>query len=361
MSNKAFSKSENEYVQWLWAWIHFGTSIFHLHEISLLHTDLNKGNVIYSTEGTVVMIDYGGIAKIDFPHDWEKIPTGLMPLFRWTDIDESSAFRFGYIHYGGELARKIFSYYRQKKGFNYFRFSDKYSYEPLQLDDFDKNSQEIEQEYQSWELLRKKMKYGNLLNGSLHIHHFYQWSTQRKDIEFSSEYEELRANEYHYLKHLVSSLVAQDSSEYFNALFNLEGFYYKLQEISKGLGITLLCKKLIKEYHLVLPEKLQEQIDNDENIALEYVTADEIEAIREIIEEPNIFRILWALDDLENGEIKKCITKTICQLGFRCGQQSPQPATTSVGFDRKATRNPQLHIVSAVSGNVKSNCINIDE
>jgi len=35
-------------------------------------------------------------------------------------------------------------------------------------------------------------------------------------------------------------------------------------------------------------------------------------------------------------------------LGFRCGQQSSQPATTSVGFDRKATRNPQLHIVPSV-------------
>ena len=28
-------------------------------------------------------------------------------------------------------------------------------------------------------------------------------------------------------------------------------------------------------------------------------------------------------------------------MGFRCGQQSPQPATTASGFDRKATRNPQ--------------------
>jgi hypothetical protein len=44
------------------------------------------------------------------------------------------------------------------------------------------------------------------------------------------------------------------------------------------------------------------------------------------------------------------ITKTICQLGFRGGQESPQPATTASGFDRKATRNPQLHIVPSVNG-----------
>ncbi len=48
------------------------------------------------------------------------------------------------------------------------------------------------------------------------------------------------------------------------------------------------------------------------------------------------------------------LTKTICQLGFRCGQQSSQPATAASGFDRKATRNPQLHIVPSVNGYLKN-------
>jgi hypothetical protein len=41
--------------------------------------------------------------------------------------------------------------------------------------------------------------------------------------------------------------------------------------------------------------------------------------------------------------------KNYIQLGFLYGQQSPQPATTASGFDRKATRNPQLYIVPYVS------------
>ncbi len=45
------------------------------------------------------------------------------------------------------------------------------------------------------------------------------------------------------------------------------------------------------------------------------------------------------------------ITKTIYQLGFPCGQTSAQPATAAVRLDRKATRNPQLHIVPSVSPN----------
>ena len=47
------------------------------------------------------------------------------------------------------------------------------------------------------------------------------------------------------------------------------------------------------------------------------------------------------------------VTKTICQLGFRCGQTTAQPATTASGLDRKATRNPQLHIVPSVIGYLK--------
>ena len=46
---------------------------------------------------------------------------------------------------------------------------------------------------------------------------------------------------------------------------------------------------------------------------------------------------------------KRLVTETICQLGFRCGQQSSQPATTASRFDKKATRNRQLHIFSAVT------------
>ncbi len=57
------------------------------------------------------------------------------------------------------------------------------------------------------------------------------------------------------------------------------------------------------------------------------------------------------------------LTKTICQLGFRCGQQSSQPATTASGFDRKATRNPQLHIVPSVVVQFRKagNILRVDE
>ena len=60
------------------------------------------------------------------------------------------------------------------------------------------------------------------------------------------------------------------------------------------------------------------------------------------------------LQTRQRSELRKRlqVTKTICQLGFRCGQECPQPAKAVSGFDRKATLNPQLHIVPYVN-NIK--------
>lgn len=55
----------------------------------------------------------------------------------------------------------------------------------------------------------------------------------------------------------------------------------------------------------------------------------------------------------KNNDRNECLalTKTICQLGFRCGQQSSQPAATAVGFDRKTARSRQLFIPSTLGVN----------
>jgi hypothetical protein len=48
------------------------------------------------------------------------------------------------------------------------------------------------------------------------------------------------------------------------------------------------------------------------------------------------------------------LTKTIYQLGFRCGQTSAQPAIAAVRLDRNEARNPQLYIVPSVINHIKS-------
>jgi hypothetical protein len=40
--------------------------------------------------------------------------------------------------------------------------------------------------------------------------------------------------------------------------------------------------------------------------------------------------------------------KNYMSIGFRCRQQSPQPAKAALGFDRNEARNPQMHIVPTV-------------
>lgn len=56
---------------------------------------------------------------------------------------------------------------------------------------------------------------------------------------------------------------------------------------------------------------------------------------------------------------KQLLTQTICQLGFPYRQLTLQPATALSWFDRKATRNPQLHIVPYVICQFKKRAANI--
>lgn len=45
---------------------------------------------------------------------------------------------------------------------------------------------------------------------------------------------------------------------------------------------------------------------------------------------------------------KAAVNKYIYQLEFMYKKKSLQPATTASGFDRKATRNPQLYIAPSI-------------
>lgn len=60
-------------------------------------------------------------------------------------------------------------------------------------------------------------------------------------------------------------------------------------------------------------------------------------------------------NQIKINKLHECqpLTKTMCQLGFRCGQQSPQPATTASVFNSKAIRSRQLYIILSVSTNLK--------
>jgi hypothetical protein len=57
--------------------------------------------------------------------------------------------------------------------------------------------------------------------------------------------------------------------------------------------------------------------------------------------------------DTDTEEIRTpAVTRTIYQLGFLCGQQSPQHATTASGLDKKESSNQQLPIIKNVINNI---------
>jgi hypothetical protein len=57
------------------------------------------------------------------------------------------------------------------------------------------------------------------------------------------------------------------------------------------------------------------------------------------------------------GDKRAGVNKNYMSIGASVRTQSPQPAKAVSGFDRKATRNPQLHIVPSVNANHKG-CAN---
>lgn len=297
--------SHSEDIQWLWAWVHLGVWTFREQELGLLSTDLSKGNILYSKDELELKIpDCGGVEKISFPDDWKKIPLGLMSLLCWTDIDQTAAFRFGYLHRGGIIAEKIFDELCRTYGIDGFEEFQDYSYNPLFQEEID-DDVSIKEQYLHWVNLRKQLKYADLLKGKLQLQHYYQWRKERDDFEYLSHNDLLIANEQHYLKHLVCALFHQDRHEFIIALLNLEGYYHDAYEVTKGLGITLLCKRYIRIFKLVdLPDRVLEQIANHEKL-VSVIPAIDIEVINRVIEQGNIFLILWQLDNLEHGEISR--------------------------------------------------------
>ena len=291
----------HNYADWICAWIKFGASIFALHDVGLTHADLSKDNVRYVRDKNsceVVFIDFGGMPKIAPVKDCHKISTSLMSLLRWVSDDELSAFRFGYLHYGGPLAEWIFNDIRNLRGLNGFRNCERVQYTSLGL-----NNYVDDEEYDKWIKFRKSMNYGNLLKTSLQVQHLYQWRTQRNTINFSNEAEVGKANEYHYLKHIACSFYERNFKELIIALLNLKGYYFNSHSYNKGLGLSLYCKFLINRTKIEIPQEHFETIERDIMLVSPEVNPAEINTLERMFSDSNIFHIMWCLDDLEMGEV----------------------------------------------------------
>ena len=291
----------HEYADWICSWIKFGASIFALHDIGLTHADLSKDNVRYVRDeysSEVVFLDFGGMPKVEPVKDWRKISTGLMSLLRWADDDELSAFRFGYLHYGGPLADRIFNDIRNRRGLNGFRNCEGVQYSPLDLDDI-----VDEEEYNEWIKFRKVMNYGNILKTSLQTQHLYQWRSQRNSINFSSDLELDKANEYHYLKHIACSFYERNIKELILSLLNLKGYYFKYYNYSKGLGLALYCKHIIDVSNIEVPQEQVEILRREIKLLSPKTNPVELATLKKIFKKSNVFKLIWCLNDLENGEL----------------------------------------------------------
>ena len=305
----------------LTAWVVFGARISKMHEIGLLSTDLHKDNIIYTKEDSLVCIDCGGTIIIDYPSYWEKIPKGLMSLFRWLDIDEIAAFRFGYIQHGGYIAELVFKRFRDKLGFHSFRDLKGVVYNPLNLDF---GASDVVDNYLSWKELRSRLPNGLLTTDSIDISKLNKWRSERKKVLgplfnnpkkvrkiFSSKcyYDKedvtVLADEYHYNKHLVAALRSSDLYSVLESLLNLHRICIWRMRYTTAFGLLYFYERLQDYYSDNIWVEGMKYFENVKRQMFEYISERDKKDFSCLEDIWNVFHYMWCLDDLEHGTLLK--------------------------------------------------------
>lgn len=292
----------NEYYQYYFKWVHFGATLAVLNEIGITHIDLSKSNVICSDEN-VVIIDYGGMPKIKIPKDIHLIAESFFTLFEWLSKEQRASVRFGYIQSAGLLGETVFDILRSEynltgidyKEYKYNSFSDEYEY---YISSFDVN------EYNKWKELRKKLKYGNL-HGAINIHQIKQWRYQRDNILILDESDQLKADKYHYKKHLIAALNDNNLGACFESLINLHGILIRELKLLPATGYLYICDLLYNQYkESFINSSIEKEYLDIFKKASEYYFAniDEIKLFPTT--KYDVLTLDWIWDDLENGEIQ---------------------------------------------------------
>lgn len=303
---------DREWYKYLTNWVVFGSmtakTVTSLHLISV---DINNGNVVNSKD-RVVIIDYGGITKIRYPEQWRDICLSLMSLFSWLDADRLAAFRFGYLHTGGVIAKIVFEELRVSYGLNAFKDTEQFEYEHLS----EKNDINIEinltdtiiLEDRSWiELRDKKLRYGSICNGGKILRdHIKQWRSQRESIELSSK-ERLQADEYHYLKHFVAAYLSGNRRDFLEAVLNLHGICALQSKILSAVGYLFLAKKIYQWSEKYLSGSIFEKWINEASKCASSYYENNVRDVDVLFNnkgiQNNLYHFIWCCDDLEEGNI----------------------------------------------------------
>jgi len=292
---KKGKKKEERNPDPLASWAIFGARMAAHHEQGIVFTDLHQGN-LGRRSGDIVMIDYGAIDKFRFPDEWDLLPTALLSLLGWLQDGFTAAFRFGYLHHGGPIARLVFDSLRVDYGLNSFQGFLELAYTPIPPGSEPYRLDQLKQLNQNWKARRSSLPSGNIEKGSLDVEDLDRWREKRHRENLRNDFE---ADEYHYNKHLVASLEQSSLYDFLEALLNLQGLYFTKGELWKAAGFALFCNRFVTTFSDPLSERVKEQVTYINQQSLYPVQVEE--GLKQLPEIGNIFHWLWCLDDYSLG------------------------------------------------------------
>lgn len=307
------NKGENrEWFKYLKDWVVFGASeAFSNSAIHVIDIDLNESNLIRSKD-RIYQVDYGGSTTIKYPEQWQKICLSLMSFFRWADIDKAAAFRFGYLHTSGLVGEVVFDRMRDIFGLNAFKIFQNINYNPFSdiydTDDDNDLNPDIYKKDEDWIRVRdKNLRYGCIHKNRILPDHIRQWLSQRNSFELEQDLL-LKADEYHFKKHLVSAYWSGNVNDFLFAVLNLHNILIYQQKGVVASGYLYLAQKVYEKFQENLSKTNWEDLIKESMKNAEYyydIHVKDIEFIesRNNILQKNIYHLIWCFDDLQEGEI----------------------------------------------------------
>lgn len=286
------------------AWIDEGSYRHHWYEkLGCIHTDLHKDNYIYTTQDKLVICDLGGIIKIDYPIEWNKLTLELVPLLSSLDDFELSAFRFGFIQNGGPIGRKIFDILRTNYNLNAFRNIEKIDYEiPIEEELSSSTTDEIQRQQKEWISLKSKFNHGKFDPDltDLDLGNLDAWRKHYKSLNLEPK-DEMKVFEFQYYYHLAAAFYHRNLTCWLEALENLAVVFNRYGKNIEAAGLMLLCNKVCEVNNIPKLNPARKEITKNLKAALSYISKNQKSKIEELLELPEmqyIFHFLWALDDI---------------------------------------------------------------
>lgn len=283
-------------------WATFGFTMAYIHELGAAPVDLHRDNILTRPEsGRPVMVDMGDFKRIDYPDDWELLPTALMSLLNWLEQESAAAFRFGYMTYGGPVARCVFDTLRRQNGINAFNEGE-LLYQPHEDAPAPVSLERIRAMDKRWRSERVLLRKKDFISRDPTVDALDEWRAERARRGQSGP---SATDEFYYRKHLIAAQFAGSLYHTLEALLNLQGYFTALDRRFEAAGLARYCQALVSQFRDRISSELIAQVDETARISWQRVGREFREQLEILPLDFTVFRYIWSIEDSLVGIITR--------------------------------------------------------